>query len=590
MKKHKFFLYPFTNEGIRSPPPWLAFDTENEPESGGFISASMYGKYIDSHGRIHKVDGEYYESRYEFMDKLKKISASNPKHNAFRLVGHNTDYDLTYINEIVNDESRLSVGSRFITARMKLGSKKGIKIYDTMNYVDGTLKEWIESLQMEQKYGIIKIEDEKEGVSGLTPSQLRERNIMDAKATYYLMSYIDDFMLNELNIKLQLTVGSCSLNFFRKKHLKQGLIRNSQWLNNYERESYRGGRVEVFKTGLQHVKSYDVHKMYLTIMRDELLPLPQSARYVDSDAGFNQMMSSDTLFIAQVKLFVPIQRIAPLPYFLDKLIFPTGTFTGYYTSVELKEALKYGVKILAVYDYVYYKQSIRLFRSFAEKVMTLITKYASEGNKHLSVMIKKIGNTLYGKLGEQIGGAIWIKEADYTGSLEGMPSSYYQGEKYVYVGSNKEKKDTSHTFPCIPAFITSYGRVKMLRALKQYESDVVYCDTDSKHLDTKVDIPDEKEFGGWGFEYERIQKYRRPKMYAGKNKGVPKKAELILTTDDFKYFVFERPYKRTEAIRKGDIQNRWVTVLKRVSLYDDKRVWDTNNDSMPIHLEEEKEK
>lgn len=568
MTKYPYFLFPIETKKIRHPPPFIAFDCENEPSTGEFISGAIYGKYIDAHKRIHPVE-EYYENRFELQQKMVDIAATRPDRNAFRLAGFNVDYDLTYINEIVDDSTRLNAGGRFITARLKTGSTKGIKIYDCMNFVRGSLKSWIKDLDMEKNYGVVK----------LPLSQLKERNIMDAKATYHLITWIEDFMTQNLDIPLQLTLGASSLYFFKKKHLKTPLIRYSGFLNQYERKAYRGGRVEAFRRGMQYVKSYDVHKMYLSIMKDEVVPLPQSARYVKNNIGFKDIYNDiNTLFIAHVRVEVPDQHVAPLPYYsidLEKLIFPVGKFDGYFTSVELRDAVeKYGVTIDKIYDYVYYKESIPLFHDFATHVYETQEKYASLNLPNFIYMIKTIGNSLYGKLGEKHGGGQWVKLIDFNDSIEGYDLiTIHDGENYVYIKGGVPT-DSTHTFPGIPAFITGYGRVKLLHRIKEHEYYIVYCDTDSTHFDACVDLPDEKGIGNWGFEYERPQMYYKPKMYGSKTKGIPKCAELIGSGVDKKYYSFEKPLKRSESIRRHDTQNRWIRQLKTVSIHDDKRVWD----------------
>lgn len=588
MRKFKFFLFPLkTDTEERVEAPFIAFDAENESVKGkeNFLSIACAGKYVDSNHNIHPINRDYYEDRFAFQYDLMKIAMKGSGKNAFRLVGHNVDYDLKYITEIVDDDTRLSAGSRLITARLKAGSTKGIKVYDTGNFVRGSLEQWIIDLNMEEEHGIVK----------LPLSELKERNIMDAKATLILIKWIEKFMEDELKIPLQLTIGACSLYYFKKYFLKQGLIRNSQFLNDYERKSYKGGRVEVFKRGLREVRSYDVHKMYLSIMRDELVPLPQSGRYVKDSEGFDTIYKGKGQFIAHVKVKVPKQKIPPLPYFsieLNKLIFPTGTFIGYFTSVELRDAVEnYGIKILKVYDYVYYKESVPLFKEFAKNIIELQKKYKDSGSPNLAYMIKTIGNSLYGKFGEKHGGGQWIKINDMVKNipLEGLTTSFQGNEEYVYLPGSGKAKDSTHTFPCIPSFITSFGRVKLLKFLKAHEKDVVYGDTDSGHLEAcgdTEDIPDGKEVGEFGFEYEETQIYYRPKMYGRIRKGIPEKAERIAEGKENDYFVFNRPFKRNEALRRGTEQNLWVDVMKKVCLEDDKRIWD-GNESIAIHIGEE---
>ena len=558
--------------------PFLAFDVENESDTADFICGSIYGEYRNNRGHLIKVS-EFFEDRFKLMDRIKQIANSGGrKNNPFNLVGFNVDYDLHYIRELVDDATRLSVGSRLITARLKCGtydkdSKKrtGIKVYDATNYVRGSLEDWIKVLNMEEQ-----------GVRKLPLSQLKERNLMDSKATWILINWIEDTMVNEFKIPLQLTIGSCSLYFFRRHFLKHTIKRNNQFLNDYERKAYRGGRVEVFKRGKHFVRSYDVNSMYLSILHDEEFPDPQSAAYHKGGCD----ITDGKFRIIHAKVMVPQQIVAPLPYYdkkSNKLLFPIGTFEGYFVSVELVNALKYGVKILKIFDYVEYSRKEKYFTDFAEFVWKARQRAKKIGDSNLDYMYKTIGNSLYGKFGEQrkVGG--WIRLSDYDGSTEGLLRKTYQGEVYVYTKSTQPASDSTHTFPCIPAFVTAYGRIKLLNKLKEDEENAVYCDTDSVKFENPKGKPtDSKELGGWGYEYDEEQIFYRPKLYATKRKGIPKQAELIAVGEENEYYTYKKPLKRSEAIRREDTQNRWITIMKKVLLTDDKRRWFKDGNSLPI--------
>ena len=560
--------------------PFIAFDVENDPDTADFICASLYGEYKDHHGRLHRVR-EYFEDRFKLMERIKQIANSGGrKNNPFNLVGFNVDYDLHYIRELVDDATRLSVGSRLITARLKCGtydkdSKKrtGIKVYDATNYVRGSLEDWIKVLKMEEQ-----------GVRKLPLSQLKERNLMDSKATWILINWIEDTMVNEFKIPLQLTIGSCSLYFFRKHFLKHTIKRNNQFLNDYERKAYRGGRVEVFKRGKHFVRSYDVNSMYLSILHDEEFPDPQSAAYHKGECD----ITDGKFRIVHAKVTVPQQIVAPLPYYdkeKHKLLFPCGTFEGYFVSVELANALKYDVKILEIFDYVEYARKEKYFKDFAAFVWIARQQHKGQGDSNLDYMYKTIGNSLYGKFGEQRKEGGWIRLSDYEGSTEGLLMKVYQGDEYVYTKPTEPAYDSIHTFPCIPAFVTAYGRIKLLNKLKEDEENAVYSDTDSVKLENQKGKPtDSKELGGWGYEYDEEQVFYRPKLYGTKRKGIPKRAELIAVGEENEYYTYKKPLKRNEAIRMEDTQNRWITIMKKVLLTDDKRVWFKDGNSLPITI------
>jgi len=571
MSKPKYWEYP-RRRGIKpTHHPFICMDIENNPDTGEFILGALYGYYKDHHGKHHKVEGIYYD-RYDIIEILSDIAKrGGEKNTPYHLGLFNADYDLYYIREIVNDSSRVYVGSRLITARLKVGGKRGIQIWDATNLVRGTLEDWIKNLHMEEKYGIRKLPLE----------QLAERCMMDTKATWYLFKWLEDTMIYEFKIPLKKTIGACAREIYRRHFQKIPLVRNNQFLNDFERKAYRGGRCEVFKRGLRRVRSYDVNSMYLSIMRDVEIPIPQSGQYHDSGIGFDV----DKPAVVECKVYIPKQIIAPLPYMGKKLIFPVGEFMGCWVTPELRTAIDLGgAEIREVYRYIEYEETAPIFKEYAEFIWQKRQEMKGKGDSNLDYMYKTLGNSLYGKYGEQneIGG--WVKLDDFKGNAEGYDVvEYIDGKKYIYL--TKERRDSKHTFPIIPTWITAHARIKLYKEMKKREKYVVYCDTDSIHILSECPNPIEssKELGGWEFEYEREQVYYRPKFYGSKRKGVPRRAKKIEDREHSEIYEYKAPVKRATALRRGLTQNIWLVIEKVISKEDDKRVWN-GNESEPIEI------
>ena len=568
--------------------PFLALDVENDPVTGNFICASLYGERKNAHG-TKKIIDLFFTDRLALMDWIQKEGWSGKDQKTpFNLVGHNIVYDLAFIDEIVNDSTRLQNGNSFYTAKIK---ETNVKVFDTANYARGSLADWIGYLDMEKTHNIKKIPFTDEQPPSELTTELKERNRADAVATWILANFLEDFAVKECNCPFKLTVGALSFLFWERHCASDLWIRDDEDLMEFERLSYRGGRVEVFRSGEQATYQYDVHKMYLSIMKEELLPNPCKVRFYDNDYRFNETYKNGFPFIADVEVYVPKQRIPPLPYVdkeTGKLIFPTGRFRGVFTSVGLREAVdKHNVKILKVYRYSVYYEEKKYLSKFAEWVWEKQNYYKAEGNIGMYQMLKVFGNALYGKFGQKSGGTSWVKLEDYKGKdIEGLDGLERDGVLYVQV--TEPRKWSSHSFPVIAAFITAYGRRKWLRKAKEHEDFVVYGDTDSIHLDIRVPNKPKNEegLGNWGAEYNgeaHYQQYYRPKHYGDRKKGVPKKAQLIGKTNTTLVYIYDKPLRRAESIRKGEQENKWVTIIKRISLLDDKRVW-KGNESVAIHL------
>jgi hypothetical protein len=578
--------------------PLVALDVENNPQDGKFICASLYGERKDKHGKKHQVD-EFFDSQEELCGWIiKQRDAVGVKNIPFWIVVFNGGYDHVFLESIIDDNTLFYAGSRFITARIttamatkkeddikKGKSKKGIKIIDLCNHCDGTLENWIIDLKMEEKYGI-----RKESLENL-----KLRNRYDTMATWYLGRFIEDYYYS-LNISMKLTIGSCALNLYRKRFYDLFIQRDSDFINDYERKAFRGGRVEVFMRGLRKVKSYDVNSMYLSIMENEYIPDPCTYRFYQDPKNWEKDFNNPSYMgIYHVKVSALKQKIMCLPYIdteTKKLIFPWGTFSGYWTDIELKEALKNGYEIQECYDYVIYTQQHKMFSEYAKYIWSERQRYKKEGNRGMDLLIKKLGNALFGKFVQKNKGGYAGKLDDYTGILPENISIYTRdGVEYISISDNAFE-ESDHSFPVIGVFITSYARLKLYRKMKQHENSLVYCDTDSvKYLNDNIDIEtkENKDLGAWGFEYEKELSFFRPKMYGSeKIKGVPKRASVYsILNDRSVHAVYEKPIRWKESIRRHETPNKWVLVDKELSFDDDKRIWFDDNTSDPLYINEE---
>ena len=549
--------------------PILALDFENNPDTGAFICAGVFGDIrhrtsVWENGKpkvkwTTKRVEHYFTEQQDVVDFIIGL----PR-NSCTVVFFNLSYDRVYLDEIIDHGTLLEVGNRVIMA----GFKNGLQGLDLMNHTsEGTLEDWIGHLEMGKKYGVQKAE--------LTDYEARVMN--DTKATYYLGSFIEDFYYYECGIPLRLTVGSAALRLFTMKFFTDWWERESDFLSEFERRAYYGGRCELFQRGTLPTYSYDVHSMYLSIMRDELVPDISTARYIESKPKKWREYLENYLGVWRVRVHCPTETYLPLlPVRMDnKLKFPTGTFDGYWTSPELLEAERNGYKILEVYDFIYFRQSKPYFRAYAEFVWKKRTEYKAKGNKGMDILIKYLGNTLYGKFAQRNGDHYFGRLSDFKGDLPNKVRFFERfGETWVQIKG--ELTPAEFEFPAIAAIITSHARIKLHRAMKANEDTLIYVDTDSLKLTAPaVGITIGSGLGEWGEETAGdMVVYHRPKLYGTKRKGVPKRAEKVETTKDGETWKYKKPLRYREAIRAGQTPNVWVEVLKHLQFQDDKRNWD----------------
>ena len=573
----------FRKQQRKRPPihhPLLAFDVENNPETGAFICAAVFGeKNIRSKGKTKTVPVKgYFTDQTEFTDFLMNLRPEGMKEIPTKLIAFNLSYDLWFLMRISEDGDTLSTGSNIIVSKLK----NGLKIMDLTNLTrHGSLGDWIGYLSEEMaKYGIYKKE---------SLDNLKKRNESDAKATWILGNYLENFFTKEIGIPLKLTIAGAARYLYSLRFFKDYWYREEKhlWKSEYERKAYRGGRVEAFKGGVERVfVGYDVNSMYLSVMRDEVFPDPNSAHYIRSP----KELPKDSLYIADVTVNIPKQYIGPLPIKnpdTGKLIFPTGTFRGHFASPELNYAIKEcGVKVIKIHSLIKYKAK-PYFKEYAEFIWKKRKEYKDKGNKGMDILIKYLGNVLYGGFGQKNKESFFGKLEDLTlefvSDIKAKPAtSTINGIMYVTVTAS-DGEDSKHTFPCIPVFITSYARVLLLKALRANAINLIYTDTDSMKLrNVAVGVIIGDGLGEWGYEGVEINvPVYKSKMYGDKCKGVPKRAVLEWDDEIRKIYSYDKPNKMKESFRRGLTPALWKRTIKEVSKIDDKRLWLDEKTSIP---------
>ncbi len=563
------------------PRNFVAFDTETRSD-GSFICGAYFGFTTKRRGRIEEI-AYYYDNIEDFQEglfKIEKIFEDNRQIPTF--VGFNTAYDLAYLQPCINTNERLDAGSRFISCK----TLNNNDIMDVANHVFGSLDSWITRLNIEEKYGIHKREGYLDSEEGKKAQVLD-----DAAATYILANWVQDQLISRFNTPFKPTRYGAALEIFRRNYFKGSWRRTSseQWKNDFERQGYYGGRCEIFRRGLLEVSSYDVNSMYVAIMRDCDIPNPSKAHHLKDEHEILSLLQDNEHLMIDCDVYVPDRTVGLLP-FRDprdkKLIFPTGSWRGVFTGIELRAAMRYGAKITRVYRALHYPESQNYFTEFASMTLEGRKQCKQNGDEALEHLYKHYGNGLYGKFGQRNGGdKKYVRLEQFTGELEGLVIVHDADNNPWVQLSQEDAQDAVHAFPIVSATITSYGRVKILDALMTNESSVVYCDTDSiKVIDKVRGISISNEPGDWKYEYTAAQHFYGPKMYGDKRKGVPRKSKLILSDDELEIYEFERPTTFKESLRRGIPQNTWELCTKEVSLIDTKRQWFSDGTSIPLKV------
>lgn len=609
--------------------PYLAFDIEDDSQ-GNFLIGVIYGEKYTKHqtrtekrGKLRHFEHVYLGEKgyYEMCDFINNLTPGEAY-----LIGFNTGYDLGILDADIKVEYLFAKG-RFIQAKT---ARKSL-IRDLSNHFDkGTsLEDLLPMAGMKKDHPTD--EEDKERRAGIINQAWIDRCYSDAKGTWLLTAKLEDFY-TENQAVFKPTIGSTGLDMFRRRFFHHFWFRSEkqQYLNEYERKAYFGGRTEGYIKGVNKVWSYDVNSMYVSVMNDNVFPDPNSAKWHGRSKSSVKILKGyiygkeKKQGIAHVKINIPGMKYPPLPYRAkikgeDKLIFPTGTIEGWWTFAELELALSVKCEIKEVYRFVHYERSFPYFKEFAQWVWNERKKHPKDKEPFWNLMVKLMGNSLSGKWGQEneIGGVYVLKE-DYDLWVTKNPKldakiEYEEdlGTHWLLRTNETVKENARHSFPILIAYITSYARIKLYKEMVKHVT--VYVDTDSiKYIGLKREIEHSKELGAWGFEPDKsgLFEFFAPKFYRTngvlKIKGTPQKVctgkrGKIEETETAIIAYFDKPNKWREAKRsmkpainidtgekeyKGKKIGLWHEICKTSEKRDTKRIWNKDGSSKAINMQD----
>lgn len=614
-------MAPVVSKSPRTIDHMIAIDTEDDTH-GNLRVACLYGSYLKRlHSKKEVVEvNETFHERADLIRFLTDLKTPGQNFAPCLLVGFNFSYDMPYIDELMDYETIIFSGARFITGELK----NGIKVIDIFNHGGGkSLEEWITELNLNEK-GIFKTKFHKK----MRIEELTSHCQNDVRAHWEVADFFRRTFL-DVGVSFKYTTSSVALDLFKRKFLSDIWRRKKATFNDLERKAYYGGRTEVFSRGVHRVKSYDINSAYVSVMASEYYPKPDTAQFINSDRHFRHYLNNRKyLMIVNCTVLAPKSRVMVLPYRDEasgKLLFPYGKFTGSWCSPELAEAEKYGYRILKVHNYIFYRIKNKYFENYANFTWEQRQLAAAEGNSGMKTVWKLFGNALYGKMAQRnpVGGHFSRDLPAVNTGDKPIIHTAFDGVNWYSVQSTV-KEESANSFPCISAFITCYTRLKLLDYLKRHENDVIYCDTDCVKLpwDGKLekgssqlgDVKYEADQSGWYC-------FLKPKLYGKVPKSfidlppdynfiTPVKGfqpRLMTATRDkwhikgvgrydFGYFSldtmefhasYQKPNRFKESIRRGLKINDWTTHDKTLTIIDDKRNW-IGKDSEPLRIMEKK--
>ena len=556
------------------------FDIETCNKNKTFVCASITG-----------------ENGYWKLCRTKKEVIKEFKHIRYRnsvVVASNLQFDLMgflFGNKEMRNFKLCFRGSQLIFAKTHLYHKEfclkrpkgytacSITFLDTFNYAALS----VESLGKLIGYKKLK----KPGFLGKNPNnkaewgELIEYNRVDAEISMKGLRFLFD-SFEKMGASPKFTIAATAMSLFKNKYIgdNQYYVHDKKLLRE-QFKAYYGGRVEVFKRG--RIKEthyyYDFNSLYPSVMRDNVFPDPNSVR----ENTLNNIMYIERYEgISHVDVYCPETLNIPLlPCKYDnKLLFPTGSFSGWYTNVELRKAMSLGYVIRKVYKNIYFKEKCCPFRGYVDELYGQRMNYKSNNNDSMQFIVKILMNSLYGKFGQKFWDMDnWVRADISHEDLMNYSFKERYGD-FFRVKSSKENP-ANFCFPIWACYVTAYARIKLYDVISK--CDPVYCDTDS--IVTTKKYVSSAELGELKVEYViKEGLFVRPKFYGiitddGEEYVKVKGLGSRLTFKAFNKLVddgmygFDKFTKFKEAVRRNLVPNELIFVMKNMSVEDNKRLW-----------------
>jgi hypothetical protein len=519
------------------------FDTEANIEHGKDETQRQTLRFGYGLFKRYYPDGKIYESEYlrfttgaELYSILEHYSRQGKRLTCF---AHNLGYDWS-LTGVHNEFMAHGWGINAIQDRKRntriiyYKDNHKIDLIDSFNIFPMSLADIGENLGLEKGSIDFRYKDQKEADDY-------------CKNDVYILSQAIEFW-RSLLIKnnwgaMKATLAAQSLAIFKQRYLTSPILTNQgEAQKQLERRAYYGGRTEANFVGYFYgkVHNLDINSAYPSVMQYNKFPVEFVGEINKPTLKDLEVEDDKLCYFAQITLDCDK---ALYPYREDdRLLFPIGRFTTWLCEPELRDAIQRG--------YVY-----KIRRLFVYKARTLFTSFVNDlhrkrreaiynDNRLLNVSYKLLLNSLYGKFGEYH--KEWTPVVTNGGQPDGVQyeadlrtkevykTINFGGLKYEYI----KKSSAAHSFPLISAFVTSYLRITMLRAMERAGSrNWLYCDSDSLYvtdagLKNLSDLIHRDKLGRWKVEAVGINmEIRGLKDYVfadkEKIKGVSKDAKLI---------------------------------------------------------------
>jgi hypothetical protein len=507
------------NAKCRRPSRWVFVDTETE-------QTKPHGPHGKTHHRLRlgvacfvkwrrgSVPTEDWRTFTEPSGFWQLLDAFTHKSHPVWLYAHNAMFDLTILNlweqiekgaykirwmgePYLNRKTGKTVtpkehygtfaveGKPFIVESMS--SRGRVNFLDSMNYFDCSLADLGEMVGV-HKMGLPTAADRDDvwQVYCQQDVQILKTAVLDLAREWER----DD------NGNWQPTGPALAWSHFRHAHYNTPIVNHDcEPGRRLEWDAYYPGECRAFFFGEVPgpVVHYDVNSLYPAMMIDRDYPIRLIDHVLSPRPSAFEHLRENYCVIAEVTLQskadrYPVRRGG-------RVYYPTGRFRTFLAGPELQTAWDAGC-VAALHAVNYYARG-QPFGSYVARWYAEKRAAEANGNQARRGLSKLLLNGLYGKFAQQSKGWKTCPDVDVVRPWKSFPWNHPQYPGNLYARSVgwegqilTDREDTAHTFPAIPAYVTSYSRefMRMVRSLFPPRT-VVYQDTDSLFVLASAAVP-----------------------------------------------------------------------------------------------------
>lgn len=317
----------------------------------------------------------------------------------------------------------------------------------------------------------------------------------------------------EPSLTLGSTAWKSASKFVRSEDVSRPLS-DDEYANG--RAGYFGGRTEVFRQFAPIAYTCDRNSSYPAALVNQPVPIGRRK--------WGRTLDEEGTVWARVR--VPEMWIPPLPVRMGpRLVFPTGTFDGVWTALELRNAVELGAKVVSIHKSRTTNQTSKELGLWCARIWQARTE-----KPEWNGLIKLLANSLTGKLAQQPD-----RETLAYGPADEMEEEARQLTMIANDGNVWRSVPKHQISPCArpewSAYLTAEARIELLRQIHSTGENAVYSDTDSVFSLAPIDRRIGTSLGEWKDEGQltnfeahgpKFYKYDKAEKQTSKVKGQSK--------------------------------------------------------------------